>query len=141
MPTKGQSLARIAVAFGTVVAAEFWLSGAAMATAGMVCDGLDNKDVFVEMNLPRSAGSPPNWVRVGTPGKSFSTLGIDEGAVPLSLKQSFDDGRMFVIDLAEEIAGDAAVKIRLMVAEEGDELPVYIGYVQIVGQAIYPSRA
>ncbi len=109
-----------------------------MATAGMVCDGLDNDDVFVEMNLPRSAGSPPNWVRVGTPGKSFSSLGIDEGAVPLSLKQSFDDGHMFVIDLAEEIAGDATVKIRLMVAEEGDELPVYIGYVQIVGQAIYP---
>lgn len=113
-------------------------SGTALATAGMVCDGLDDKDVFVEMNLPRSAGSPPNWVRVGTPGRSFSTLGIDEGAVPLVFKQAFDDRRTFNIDLADDGASDATVKIRLLIAEEGDELPVYIGYVHVVGQGIYP---
>jgi hypothetical protein len=129
---------RLAVAFGVVIAAQACLAVPAAATAGMVCDGLDNKDVFVEMNLPRSAGSPPNWVRVGTPGKSFSTLGIDEGAAPLMVKQAFDDRQTFNIDLADSGADDALVKIRLLIAEEGDELPVYIGYVHVVGQDIYP---
>jgi hypothetical protein len=114
------------------------VAGPAGATAGMVCDGLDNKDVFVEMNLPRSAGSPPNWVRVGTPERSFSTLGIDEGATPLIVKQAFDDRQTFNIDLADSGADDALIKIRLLMAEEGDELPVYIGYAHVVGQGIYP---
>jgi hypothetical protein len=129
---------RLAIAFAILPVALALGSGSARATAGMVCDGLDNKDVFVEMNLPRSAGSPPNWVRVGTPGKSFSTLGMDEGAVPLSVKQAFDDGPTFFIDLADSLVDDAVVKIRLLMAEEGDELPVYIGYVHVVGQGIYP---
>ena len=129
---------RLTIAFVAVPAALVLGSGSALATAGMVCDGLDNKDVFVEMNLPRSAGSPPNWVRVGTPEKSFSTLGMDEGAVPLVVKQAFDDRRTFNIDLADDGASDATVKIRLLMAEEGDELPVHIGYVHVVGQGIYP---
>lgn len=104
----------------------------------MVCEGLSDRDVFVEMNLPRSAGSPPNWVRVGVPGKSFSTLGMDEDAIPLGIKQAFDDGRSFNVDLADSVADDALVRIRLLIAEEGDELPVYIGYVHAVGQGIYP---
>jgi hypothetical protein len=129
---------RLAIAVATIPVALALGSGSALATAGMVCDGLDNKDVFVEMNLPLSAGSPPNWVRVGTPGKSFSTLGMDEEAVPLSVKQAFDDDRTFFIDLADSVADDAVVRIRLLIAEEGDELPVYIGYVHVVGQGIYP---
>jgi hypothetical protein len=129
---------RLAIAAAIIPVALALGSGAALATAGMVCDGLDNKDVFVEMNLPRSAGSPPNWVRVATPQKSFSTLGMDEGAVPLIVKQAFDDGRTFNIDLADSGADDALIKIRLLIAEEGEELPVYIGYVHVVGQGIYP---
>jgi len=108
------------------------------ASAGMVCDGLDNDDVFVEMNLPRSAGSPPNWVRVGTPGNAFSSLGIDEDAIPVSTRQAFDDGRTFNIDLADDSHFDPVIRIRLLTAQEGDELPVYIGYVHVVGQGIYP---
>jgi hypothetical protein len=129
---------RLAIALATIPVAVALGSGSALATAGMVCDGLDNKDVFVEMNLPRSAGSPPNWVRVGTPQNSFSTLGMDQEAVPLIVKQAFDDRRTFNIDLADSGADDALVKIRLLMAEEGDELPVYIGYVHVVGQGIYP---
>lgn len=124
-------LASITLAFMLV-------AGPAGATAGMVCDGLSDQDVFVEMNLPRSAGSPPNWVRVGAPGKTFSTLGMDEGAIPVMIRQAFDDGRMFQIDLSDEAYSDAIVRIRLLIAEEGDEPPVYIGYVHVVGQDIYP---
>jgi hypothetical protein len=129
---------RRAITFATVLAALALGTGSAMATAGMVCDGLDDKDVFVEMNLPRSAGSAPNWVRVGTPGKAFSTLGMDEDATPLNIKQAFDDDDSFFIDLADSSLDDAVVKIRLLVAQEGDELPVYIGYVHVIGQGIYP---
>jgi len=129
---------RCAIVVGTVMAAQFCLAGAAMATAGMVCDGLGSDDVFVEMNLPRSPGSPPNWVRVGAPGKTFTTFGEEEGAVALSVRQSFEDDGMFSIDLAEDLASDPAVKIRLLIAQEGDAPLTYIGYVQIVGQGIYP---
>ena len=129
---------RLAIASAIISASLALGSGYALANAGMVCDGLDNKEVFVEMNLPRSAVSPPNWVRVGTPGRSFSTLGMDEGTVPLIVKQAFDDGRTFNIDLADSGADDALIKLRLLIAEEGDELPVYIGYVHVVGQGIYP---
>lgn len=129
---------RRAIALATIIAVQLHLANPASATAGMVCDGLGDRDVFVEMNLPRSAGSPPNWVRVGVPGESFSTLGMDEDAILLGIKQAFDDGRTFNIDLADSLADDAAVRIRLLIAEEGDEPPVYIGYVHVVGQAIYP---
>lgn len=110
----------------------------AWATAGMVCDGLRDKDVTVEMNLPRSAGSPPNWVRVVVPGASYSTLAMDEGATQLSVKQAFDDGRTFNIDLADSTIDDPVIKIRLLFAEEGDMMPEYIGYVHVVGRGIYP---
>jgi hypothetical protein len=129
---------RLPIAVAAVQAAIVLGAPPALATAGMVCDGLADKDVFVEMNLPRSAGSPPNWVRVGTAAKSFSTLAMDEGAVQLSVKQAFDDGATFNIDLADSLADDAVVRIRLLRAEEGDDLPVYIGYVHVVGQGIYP---
>ena len=129
---------RRAITFATVIAALALGSGSANATAGMVCDGLSDRDVFVEMNLPRSPGSPPNWVRVSAPGKNFTTFGEEDGAVALSVKQSFDDDHMFVIDLAEDLASDPAVKIRLLVAQEGDEPLTYFGYVHVVGQGIYP---
>ncbi|HET7715014.1 MAG TPA: hypothetical protein VFK86_05255 [Bauldia sp.] len=129
---------RLGLALAIGLAVQGFAAGPAGATAGMVCDGLDNADVFVEMNLPRSAGSPPNWVRVGAPGRSFSTLGIDEDATPLTIRQAFDDGRTFYIDLSDEGGLEAVIKIRLLMAQEGDELPVYIGFVQVVGLGIYP---
>jgi len=110
----------------------------AWATAGMVCDGLRDKDVAVEMNLPRSAGSPPNWVRVAVPGASFSTLAMDTDATQLAVKQAFDDGRTFDIDLADSGIDEPVIKIRLLFAEEGDMMPEYIGYVQVVGRGVYP---
>ncbi len=129
---------RRAITFATVIAALALGSRSAMATAGMVCDGLDDKDVFVEMNLPRSPGTPPNWVRVTAPGKTFTTFGEEEGAIALSVKQSFDDDHMFVIDLAEDLASDPMIKVRLLIAQEGDAPLTYIGYVQVIGQGIYP---
>jgi len=129
---------RYAIALAAFPAVFALGADSALATAGMVCDGLDNKDVFVEMNLPRSSGSPPNWVRVGTPQKNFSTLGMDEGAIPLIVKQAFDDGQTFNIDLADDGATEALVRVRLLMAEEGDDPPLYVGYVHVVGQGIYP---
>lgn len=110
----------------------------ASASAGMICGGLDEKDVYVEMNLPRSSGSPPTWVRAGVPGAAFSTLGMDADATQLYVKQAFDDGRTFNIDLAEGTVDEPAIKIRLLIAEEGDMPPVYIGYLHVVGRGIYP---
>lgn len=127
-----------ALAILAAVAVQPLLAGAAWATAGMGCDALDDSGTTVEMNLPRSAGTPPNWVRVHTPGKSFSSLAIDDGAIPINNRQSFEEGQIFYIDLTDESYGDAIIKIRLLRAEEGDEMPVYIGYVHVVGQGIYP---
>jgi hypothetical protein len=134
----GSRMDRISLAVALAFAGQALTACPAAATAGMVCDGLDIDDVFVEMNLPRSAGSAPNWVRVGVPGKAFSSLGMDEGAIPVSIRQAFDDGRTFNIDLADDSHFDPVIRIRLLIGQEGDELPVYIGYVHVVGQGIYP---
>jgi hypothetical protein len=121
-----------------MLAVQPFAAGAVLASAGMVCDALDDSGAAVEMNLPRSAGTPPNWVRVHAPGKSFSSLAMDDGAIPIQLRQSFDAGDTFNIDLTDADYSDAIIRIRLLRAEEGDAMPVYIGYVHVVGQGIYP---
>ena len=129
---------RLALPFAVALAALTLVPGAALATAGMVCDGLGDVDASVEMNLPRSAGSPPNWVRVAAGGKSYSSLSIDEGAIPVATRQSFDDGDTFRIDLTDESHDDATIRIRLFRAEEGDAMPVYVGYLHVLGEDVYP---
>jgi hypothetical protein len=129
---------RFALAPALSAAALMLMPVAAHATAGMVCDALDGSGASVELNLPRSAGTPPNWVRVVSATRTFSSLSIDEDAIPISVRQSFDDGDRFDIDLTDEDYADAIITIRLLRAEEGDEAPVYIGYLHVVGEAIYP---
>jgi hypothetical protein len=129
---------RLAFAPALLASAQLLLAVPALASAGMGCEGLDDKDVSVEMNLPRSPGSPPNWVRIDVPGKAFSTLDMDEAAAPLSIKQAFDGGDSFNIDLTDDNYAEAVVRIRLLRAVEGDDLPVYIGYLHVVGHGIYP---
>ncbi|MBN9021323.1 MAG: hypothetical protein J0H08_04360 [Rhizobiales bacterium] len=131
-------MSRLTVALVAALAAQPLVAGSASATAGLVCDALDGSGASVEMNLPRSAGAPPNWVRVITPAKSFSSLSIDEGATPIQTRQSFEEGDTFNIDLTDADFSDAIIRIRLLRAEEGDEMPVYIGYVHVVGERIYP---
>ena len=131
-------MSRLTFAIAAALAAQPLVAGPAAATAGMACDALDGSGASVEMNLPRSAGTPPNWVRVIAPGKSFSSLSIDEGAIPIQTRQSFDDGDTFNIDLTDADFSDAIIRIRLLRAEEGDEMPVYIGYLHVVGAGIYP---
>ena len=104
----------------------------------MVCDALDHSGATVEMNLPRSAGSAPNWVRVSAHGTLFSSLPGDEGAVVVGTRQSFEDPDSFFIDLSDESGADATIRIRLLKAQEGDALPVYVGYVQVAGEGITP---
>ena len=125
------SLALVA-ALATVLAAS-----EASATAGMVCEALDKSGAVVEMNLPRSPGIVPNWVMISTPGADFSTKGAEGGVTALSILQSFEDDNSFAVDLSEDML-NPAIKLRLLIAEEGDELPVYIGYLQVVGQGVYP---
>jgi hypothetical protein len=129
---------RPSIVAATIIAALTCLPVPALATAGMICDALDDSGASVEMNLPRSAGSPPNWVRVASPGGNFSTLSMDEDAVPLHVRQAFDDGRSFNIDLTNDASDDPAVRIRLLVAEEGDGPRLNIGYLHVVGNGIYP---
>ncbi len=108
------------------------------ATAGMVCEALDKSGAFVEMNMPRAAGTPPNWVMVSVPGKEYTTKGAENGEIDLSIKQAFDDGRMFAIDLAPDLLSDPSIMLRILIAQEGDEPLVYVGYLHVVGQGIYP---
>jgi len=131
-------MSRFALAPALFAAALMLVPVAANATAGMACDALDGSGASVEMNLPRSAGTPPNWVRVHSATRFFSSLSIDEDAIPIATRQSFDRGDSFDIDLADEDYAEAIIRIRLLRAEEGDEAPVYIGYVHVVGEAIYP---
>jgi hypothetical protein len=129
---------RLALPLAVALAALPLLPGSALATAGMVCDGLGDAKASVEMNLPRSAGSPPNWVRIDAGGKFYSSLSIDEGAAPIAIRQSFEDGDTFRIDLTDDSYADAIIRIRLFRAEEGDAMPVYVGYVHVVGDDVYP---
>lgn len=129
---------RLALPFLAVVAAEMLTAGPAGATAGMVCEALDKSGAFVEMNLPRAAGTPPNWVTVSAPGKEFTTKGAENGKIELSIRQAFDDGRMFAIDLSPDLLSDPAVKLRILTVEEGDQPLIYIGYLHVVGQGVYP---
>ena len=131
-------MSRLVIATLAALAGEALLAGSASATAGMVCEALDGSGASVEMNLPRAAGTPPNWVRVTTSDRTFSSLSIDEGAIPIQTRQSFDGGDTFFIDLTDADQSDAVIRIRLLRAEEGDEMPVYIGYLHVVGEGIYP---
>ena len=131
-------MSRLTFAIVAALAAQPLIAGPASATAGMVCDALDGSDASVEMNLPRSTGTPPNWVRVVAPGGTFSSLSIDEGAIPIHTRQSFEDGDSFDIDLTDADFSDAIIRIRLLRAEEGDGMPVYIGYLHVVGEGIHP---
>jgi hypothetical protein len=125
------SLALVATLATALAASE------AHATAGIVCEALDKSEAFVEMNLPRTPGIDPNWVMISTPGRDFSTKGAEDGVTALSILQSFEDESSFAVDLSEDML-NPAVKLRLLIAEEGDELPIYIGYLQVVGQGVYP---
>lgn len=129
---------RLALPIAAALAVLTLMPAAALATAGMVCDGLGDAEASVEMNLPRSAGSPPNWVRVSAGGKLYSSLSIDEGALPIATRQSFDDGDTFRIDLTDDSYADAIIRIRLFRAEEGDAMPVYVGYVHVLGVDVFP---
>ena len=127
---------RLSLALLAALATSFAASEAS-ATAGMVCEALDKSGAVVEMNLPRSPGIVPNWVVISTPGGDFSTKGAEDGVTALSILQSFEDDTSFAIDLSEDML-NPSVMLRLLIAEEGDELPVYIGYLQVVGQGVYP---
>ena len=110
------------------------VAGAAFASAGMVCDALDGSDASVEMNLPRDAGMPPNWVRIHAHGKLLSSLGMDEDAIVISNRQSFEDADSFFIDLADQSWSGPTVKIRLLKGAEDDDPPV----LQVAGEGITP---
>ena len=129
---------RFALAPALFAAAQMLMPGVAHATAGMGCEALDGSGAGVEMNLLRSPGTPPNWVRVFSATRKFSSLSMDEDAIPISTRQAFDGGDTFNIDLTDEDYAEAVIKIRLLRAEEGDEPPVYIGYLHVVGEGIYP---
>ena len=77
----------------------------------------------------------PNWVRVTVDGKVQSTLGLDEPAVQLTIRQSFDDGHLFAIDLDD--GGELAVEIRILHATEGEE-DLQVGYVHVLGHSVHP---
>ena len=51
--------------------------------------------------------------------------------------QSFDDGRLFAIDLAEDGVGELAIAIRVLSVEEGEETHE-IGYLHLVGRSVHP---
>ena len=129
---------RLALPFAVALAVLPLMPAGAFATAGMVCDGVGEAEAGVEMNLPRSAGSPPNWVRVDAGGKLYSSLSIDDGAVPIATRQSFDDGDTFRIDLTDDSFADTIIRIRLFRAEEGDAMPVHVGYLHVLGEGVYP---
>jgi hypothetical protein len=129
---------RLALPIAAALAVLAFVPATAWATAGMVCDGLGAAEASVEMNLPRSAGSPPNWVRVDAGGKLYSSLSIDDGAVPIATRQSFEDGDTFRIDLTDESHSDTIIRIRLFRAEEGDAMPVHVGYVHVLGVGVFP---
>jgi len=131
-------MSRLIFAVAGALAVQALSSGPAAATAGMGCAALDDSGAAVEMNLPRAAGTQPNWVRVHAGGELFSSLSIDDDATPIHTRQSFDAGDTFDIDLTGEGHDEATIRIRLLRAEEGDEAPVYIGYLHVVGEGIHP---
>ena len=114
-----------------------FLSGPALATETVSCTGADDPDVAVEMNLGQGLPADrPNWVRVTTPGGTWSTLKIDQ-ATPVSLYQSFDDGRSLSIDLADENVESMAISIRILTAGEGDQV-LRVGYLHVLGDSLQP---
>jgi hypothetical protein len=108
---------------------------AAWASAELSCSGTGDKPIEIAINLPRSAPARPNWVRVDA-GELWSTL-EDEGARPVAVLQSFDDGREFRIDLSEPGGDETLVAIRISTVEEGDET-YQVGYARIAGRGVYP---
>jgi len=123
-------------ALGLAVAAAA-LPGRALATETVSCLGTDDPQVVVEMNLGQGLPADrPNWVRVVTPRGMWSTLEIDR-ATPVSLYQSFDDGRSLSIDLADENVESMAISIRILIAEEGKQV-LRVGYVHILGDSLHP---
>ncbi len=115
------------------------LGGAALASAGMVCDALDHSGATLEMNLPRAPGTAPNWVRINANGKFFSSLPIDEKAIVIANRQSFEDDDSFSIDLSDQAWSDEpTIRIRLLKAVEGDAQPLYFGYLHVSGDGITP---
>jgi len=123
-------------ALGLAVATAF-LSGPARATETVSCTGADDPNAVVEMNLGQGLPADrPNWVRVTTPGGTWSTLEIDQ-ATPVSLYQSFDDGRSLSIDLADENVESMAISIRILTAEEGEQV-LRVGYLHVLGHSLHP---
>jgi hypothetical protein len=132
----GLQAMRFAYASAAFLAVVVWTQSAE-ATAGVECEALDGSSITVEMNFARGLPDmPPNWLRVVAGEKGWSTLEPD-GLTPLFLLQSFDDGRLLSIDLAEEGLASVAIGIRLLRVEEGEEVHE-IGYVHLVGRSVHP---
>jgi hypothetical protein len=120
-------------AFGLAVAT----ACPALATETVSCLGTDDPQVVVEMNLGQGLPADrPNWVRVVTPHGMWSMLESDK-ATPVSLYQSFDDGRSLSIDLADENVDSIAISIRILTAKEGDQV-LRVGYLHVLGDSLHP---
>jgi hypothetical protein len=107
------------------------------ATAGMDCTALDGSNASASINLPRlSFWATPNWVQVSAGEAQWSTVEMD-GFRPAALAQSFNDDQVFAIDLSDDQAMEIVARIRVLQADEGEEL-AFFGYVQIPGQSVHP---
>ena len=108
----------------------------ASATETVSCSAADGSDALVEMNVGAGLSTMiPNWVRVGVADKTWSTLSLDTEAIPLVIRQAFDNRDQLLIDLAGD--ADILISIRILRAEEGENT-LRVGYLHVLGQSIHP---
>lgn len=115
-------------------------AGQAGATETVSCSGVDGSDALIDMNVGQGLPAiQPNWVRVAADGRQWSTLGpdVESGMTPATIYQTFDDGRMMMIDLADEPVSETIIAIRILAAEEG-ERKLRVGYLHVLGSSLHP---
>ena len=120
-------------------------TGPASATSTVDCEAIDQSEALVELNL--SDGLPVdklNWVRIVDGKDKWSTIAAadNEGEdkwMPASLLQSFDDGGVLSIDVADDQQAAIIARVRIVSASEGGKF-ARVGVLHIPGRAVHPLQ-
>ncbi|MBN8995740.1 MAG: hypothetical protein J0H94_10985 [Rhizobiales bacterium] len=117
----------------------------AAATSTVDCEAIDQSEALVELNL--SDGLPvdkPNWVRIVDGKEKWSTIpdvdnAGDDKWTPASLLQSFDDGEVISIDVADDRQSAIIAHVRILSANEGGTF-ARVGVLHLPGRSVHPLQ-
>lgn len=117
----------------------------AAATSTVDCEAIDRSEALVELNL--SDGLPVdklNWVRIVDGKDKWSTIPDADNAgedkwMPASLLQSFDEGGVLSIDVADDQQAAIIARVRILSAHEGDKF-ARVGVLHIPGRSVHPLQ-